>query len=870
MTRADDVRGIRAGTIGSRMTTHEIRRAFREYFERQGHLALPSAPLVPYDDDPSVLLTIAGMQPLKAFFMGTETPPSQRLTSCQKCFRTVDIDQIGHTARHLTFFEMLGNFSIGDYFKDDAIRFGFEVSTEVLGLDLDRIWITVFEGNDAVPGDEEARQRWIDLGVPADRIQALGEADNFWKAGPTGPCGPNTELYFDRGPSFGPDGGPRVGGDRYLEYWNLVFMQYERSVDGTLSPLPAKNIDTGAGLERIAALLQDAPSVFETDAFWPLIEWAQTATRVKYGANPRSDRALRVLADHGRAMTFLAADGVRPSNEGRGYVLRRIVRRAVAEGTQLGLPYDAVVALASEVADGWGDSYPELIGERGAVADTLGAEAEQFARTLQQGRKLLSEVIARARDIGTVSGDDAFRLHDTYGFPLDLTAEAAHDAGLAVDTDAFETLMTEQRERSRAGGTAATESERATRASELVARSPRTEFVGYENMSVHTTVTGVDELGDGQTLVTLAQSPFYAQGGGQISDRGWITGADRRWDVVEVLRTGTSQVIVVAGEGIVQGAAVDANVDVPTRRATQANHTGTHVLNWALRERLGADVKQAGSYVGPDKLRFDFTHRGRIPREELDQIEALVNAQVAADAPVTWTEMPKSDADGLGAIGLFGEKYGDVVRVVSAGDFSMELCGGTHVSRMSEIGPFKIVTETSVGSGARRIEAITGAELGRWYARRAEELAHELQQRDARIAELERDLKRAKQGRIDPNAIAKDAVDAGPVRVLIAHVAIDDGDELLALSDQIKKLLGESAVVVLAAGAEDRVMLVANVGTAAVDAGVSAAHLLREIAPIVGGGGGGRDAMARAGGKDPARIPDALARAREILVGSTE
>ena len=847
------------------MTTHEIRRAFREYFERQGHLAVPSASLVPYDDDPSVLLTIAGMQPLKAYFLGTAAPPAPRLTSCQKCFRTVDIDQVGHTARHLTFFEMLGNFSLGDYFKDDAIRFGWEVSTEVFGLDPERIWITVFEGNDSVPGDDEARERWIELGIPAARIQALGEADNFWKAGPTGPCGPNTELYFDRGPDFGPDGGPRVGGDRYLEYWNLVFMQYERSVDGSLSPLPAKNIDTGAGLERIAALLQDAPSVFETDAFWPLIEWAQAATGIRYGADPRTDRALRVLADHGRAMTFLTADGVRPSNEGRGYVLRRIVRRAVAEGTQLGLPVDAVVALADEVATRWGDAYPELVAERTAVADTLGAEAEQFARTLQQGRRLLADVIERSAGAGTVTGDDAFRLHDTFGFPLDLTAEAAHDAGLRVDTDAFERLMQEQRERSRAGMAAAGETDLAVRAAELAAGTPRAAFVGYDELEVITSVTGSTELAPDRVLIKLARSPFYAQGGGQVSDRGWVSDGDSRHQVIDVVRVGDDQVLVVAGAPIPVGAEVTAHVDVPTRRATQANHTGTHVLNWALRERLGLDVKQAGSYVGPDKLRFDFTHRGRVPRDELEEIERLVNARVAEDAPVTWVEMPKGDADARGAIGLFGEKYGDVVRVVSAGDYSMELCGGTHVARTSEIGPFKIVTETSVGSGARRIEAITGVELARWHAHRADELEREVAARDARIADLERELKRAKQGRIDPGALAADAIASGDLRVVVAEVDVGDADELLEISDQVKRILGDAGVVVLGTRPEGRVALVANLGPGAVAAGRSAAAILKEIAPIVGGGGGGRDAMARAGGKDPERLPDALAAARTLF-----
>ncbi len=510
------------------MTTNEIRAAFLKYFEGQGHLAIPSASLVPFEDDPSVLLTIAGMQPLKSYFMGADTPPARRMTSSQKCFRTNDIDQVGHTARHLTFFEMLGNFSIGDYFKDDAIRFGWEVSTEVFGLDPEQIWITVFEGMEGVPGDDEALERWVEMGVPRERIQRLGEADNFWKAGPTGPCGPNTELYLDRGPAFGPEGGPAVGGDRYLEYWNLVFMQYERAADGTLSPLPAKNIDTGAGLERLAAILQDVPSVFETDGFRPLIAWAEGASRRSYGADPRDDRALRVLADHGRAMTFLAADGVLPGNEGRDYVLRRIIRRAVSEAGHLGLEPGAVADLATPVIEGWGDAYPELAERASHVRDVLGAEAEQFARTLSQGRRLLEEVIDRSRAGGAVSGDDAFRLYDTFGFPLDLTLEAAQDAGLRVDEAGFEDLMEDQRRRSRGGGTAAEQGEDlAERVAAVARESDASEFVGWNETAMDTRIIAIEELGDGTALLKLEQSPFYPEGGGQVSDIGEIV-ADRR------------------------------------------------------------------------------------------------------------------------------------------------------------------------------------------------------------------------------------------------------------------------------------------------------------------------------------------------------
>jgi len=855
------------------MTTSEIREAFLAYFERQGHLRLPSASLVPYEDDPSVLLTIAGMQPLKSYFLGTGEPPARRMTSSQKCFRTVDIDEVGHTARHLTFFEMLGNFSIGDYFKDDAIRFGWELSTEVLGLDPERIWITVFEGMEGVPGDDEAVEWWVEMGVPRERIQALGDPDNFWRAGPTGPCGPNTELYLDRGEAFGPPGGPVTGGDRYLEYWNLVFMQYDQAADGSLSPLPSKNIDTGAGLERLAAILQDVPSVFDTDAFRPLIDWAAAASGRAYGASPRDDRALRVLADHGRAMSFLAADGVIPSNEGRGYILRRIVRRAVSEAGHLGLEPDAVVGLAAPVREGFGEAYPELVERASHVVDVIGAEAEQFARTLVQGRRLMREVIDRSRSAGRVSGEDAFRLHDTYGFPLDLTLEAAADAGLEVDRESFERLMEEQRERSRAGvGADGADADVAERAAALARESAPAEFVGWDELATDTRVTAMEELGDGTALVKLERSPFYAEGGGQISDTGEIAGSRGRGEVVGAVRVGDDQVLRVRlAEGhLPVGAEVTARVDAPRRRATQANHTATHVLNWALRETLGGGVRQAGSYVGPDKLRFDFTHRGRVPAETLERIEAMVNERVAEDQPVQWEIVGRDEAADQGAIGLFEEKYGERVRVLSTGDFSKELCGGTHVSRTGEIGPFTITSEGSTGAGARRIEALTGPAAVEWLRERERRLQAELAARDERIRALEAELRRAKSGRVDVGAVVGQAVDAGPVRAVAAQVEAIDMDELLAISDRVKQALGDGAAVVLGATDDGKAMLVANLAPGAVAAGLSAGALIREVAPIVGGGGGGRDAMARAGGKDAARLPEALEAARAIMLSARE
>ncbi len=847
------------------VTTAEIREGFLRYFEGEGHLRIPSASLVPSEDDPSVLLTIAGMQPLKSYFLGTAEPPAKRMTSAQKCFRTLDIDQVGRTGRHLTFFEMLGNFSIGDYFKDDAIRFGFALSTEVLGFDPEQIWITVFAGMDGVPADDEALERWVELGIPRDRIQRLGEADNFWKAGPTGPCGPNTELYLDRGPDFGPEGGPVTGTDRFLEFWNLVFMQYDRAEDGTLTTLPAKNIDTGAGLERLAAILQNTPTVFETDGFRPLIAWAEQASGRAYGADPRVDRAMRVIADHGRAMTFLATDGVRPGNEARDYILRRIIRRAVSEATYLGLQPADVVGLVEVVSDGYGDAYPEIAAERSEVEDVIGAEAEQFARTLEQGTRLLAQVLDRSRTAGIITGDDAFRLHDTFGFPFDLTADAAAEHGLEVDEAGFDELMTGQRDRARAAGRQGGGADR-SRAEAMAQRTQATEFVGYDSLQVVTRMRAIEMLDGGEALAKLAQSPFYAAGGGQVSDSGVITGNAGNAEVLDVLRLGDDQVLRLKVTGdLPEGAEVTARVDAARRHATQANHTATHVLNWALRSALGDGVRQAGSYVGPDKLRFDFSHRGKIDPDVLLQIEHDINDRVSADEPVVIEVMPRADADALGAIGLFEEKYGEHVRVVQAGAFSRELCGGTHVSRTGEIGPLVIVSEGSTGAATRRIEAVTGRAALDHMRDRAAALEVEVAARDARITHLEGELKKARSGRVDIAALAAGADVVGAVTILAVEVEASDMDELLSITDRVTQSVGTGAAIVLGAVADGKALLVAMFDDVATGAGMSAADLMREVAPIVGGGGGGKPGMARAGGKDPSKMAEAMARANEVL-----
>ena len=579
--------------------------------------------------------------------------------------------------------------------------------------------------------------------------------------------------------------------------------------------------------------------------------------------NPRDDRALRVLADHGRGMTFLATDGVRPGNEGRDYILRRVIRRAMAEGSSIGLTPEAMPALAGQVADLWGDAYPELRERASEVGDIIGAEAEQFARTLTQGKRLLDDVIGRSK--GQVSGDDAFRLHDTFGFPLDLTLDAAEVAGLAVDTEGFNRLMTDQRERAREAqirehDTAASKAEALAVAGEV------TEFVGYDEWSVTTTVTAADDVGDGEVVLKLARSPFYAQGGGQVSDRGTVTGPTGSGEVVEIYRIGDDQVVKLRVEGqIAPGDQVQATVHAPTRRATQANHTATHVLHWALREVFGTTTRQAGSYVGPDKLRFDFSLRERMSEEQRAQIEQMVNDRVAEDTPVGWQVMARAEADASGAIGLFGEKYGDRVRVVSAGDFSKELCGGTHVSRTGEIGAFKIVSEGGIGSGTRRIEALTGDGVVAWYQERERELEARLADRDDKIRQLEGELKRVRSGRIDAGAIAAQATDVGGLMVLVHEVEASEMDDLLTISDQIKSRLGDAAAIVLGARSDGKAMLVASLASGAIAAGLNAGAIIKQIAPLVDGAGGGRDGMARAGGKNPQGLDAALRAARTLI-----
>src|SRR5215210_4840313 len=876
------------------MKAAEIRERFLSFFEKNGHLRVPSASLVPSSYDPTVLLTTAGMQPFKPYFRGEEEPPSRRLTSCQKSFRTVDIEVVGTTLRHLTFFEMLGNFSVGDYFKEQAVAFALELSTskeDGFGLDFEDIWITVFGGDEelGLGPDQEAIDHWGSVGVPDERMVLLGREDNFWQSGPTGPCGPCSELYLDRGAEFGPDT-DRPGDDteRFLEFWNLVFMQYELQQDGSLPELPTKNIDTGLGIERMASIMQNVSSVYETDLFAPLVELGEELSGRKYGDDPATTRALRVIADHGRAATALLADGVVPSNEDRGYILRRIMRRAIQQAHVLDITEPFLVKVCERVRDILGDVYPDMRTEWPTIERWARAEEEGFSRTLEQGQRLLAEVVDRAKADKTswVSAEDAFKLHDTYGFPYEMTKELLAEDGLSVDDQGFEELMERAREVSRRGSSRTRATADAGGGAEVhvehddvfrFARGAgfRTRFVGYETTEADT-VLRVAERANGWLLAKLEESPFYPEGGGQISDSGLIETPSGRARVVDVYRVGDDQALAlepVDGE-IGAGETAHAIVERDRRLATMRNHTATHLLHAALRERLGSHVRQAGSYVGPEKLRFDFTHGERLSPEDLAEVERLVGGWVASNHPVRAIETTRDEAERLGAMALFGEKYGERVRMVEIEGVSRELCGGTHVRASSEIGLFHVTTETSSASNVRRIEAVTGAEAARLFQERTrmlgeiasrlkvpeQEVVNAVDRLSARVKELE---KKPKDGapKADADALAAEAEDANGVRVLVKAIPDTDPSALRDISDTVRQKLGD-AVVMLGSATDGRVHLVANVAPAAVERGVKAADLVKAAAPVVGGGGGGRDTLAQAGGKDPGKLDDALATAR--------
>ncbi|MGD0273531.1 MAG: alanine--tRNA ligase [Gaiellaceae bacterium] len=848
-------------------TSAELRESYLSYFESKGHLLRPSSSLVPATYDPSVLLTTAGMQPLKPYFLGLEEPPAPRLTSVQKCFRTTDIDEVGATARHLTFFEMLGNFSFGDYFKDGAVDLAWEFVTAHMKLDPDRLWTTVYRGNPehSLAADEVAIAAWQRVGVPPERITRLGE-DNFWKAGPTGPCGPCSEIYYDRGPEQGcgkPECAPGCSCDRFLEFWNLVFMEFEQHPDGSLTPLPRQNIDTGLGLERGAAILQDVYSVYEIDSFQEIVNWVAEVSGTGYGESEAATKAHCVLADHGRGMVFLTAEGVKPGNLGRSYILRRVIRRAVQHGSRIGLEAPFLARLAEVVIAQMGGVYPELREHADEIKAVLTAEEERFSQTLARGMRLFDE-LAKGKK---VSGKDAFKLHDTYGFPLELTRELAAERGMTVDEKGFAKLMEEQRERSRAG--ARGEDVRAAEFSNEAGF--KSEFVGYEKTEVLTQIGALEEVADGLFLVKLRESPFYPEGGGQAGDAGFIeseeAGAGARAELEQTFRFEDDQALLFRGEGFEAGERVRAVVPWPVRFPTMANHTATHLLHKALQQVLGEHARQAGSAVRPDKLRFDFSHGQALTAAEREEIERLVNEDVFANHPVHTFVTPIEEARSLGATALFGEKYGEMVRVVEVKDVSRELCGGTHVRTTAEIGAFALTSEGSIGSGLRRIEAVTsGAAVGllRERAAEAETLRAELE----RLRKEAKKRPSAKDGGGPEIVVAREEERSG-VKVIVAEVKAVDAETLLAVSDQLKQKNAPAAIVV-GAVEDGRVHLVCNFDKTLEERGLDAASIVKAAAALVGGGGGGRPGMARAGGKDPEKLPDALEAAAEAILAALE
>ena len=860
------------------MNSTDIRRKFLDFFAAEGHQEVASSPLVPHGD-PTLLFTNAGMVQFKDVFLGLEQRPYRRAATAQRCVRAGgkhnDLDNVGYTARHHTFFEMLGNFSFGDYFKRDAIRFAWSFLTEVMRLPAERLWVTVH------PEDDEAAEIWLDeVGVPESRFRRISGDDNFWSMGDVGPCGPCTEIFYDHGPDVtgGPPGSPDADGDRYIEIWNLVFMQYERLTDGSLKPLPRPSVDTGMGLERLAAVLQGVHDNYDTDIFRGLID---AAARV-IGTDDVASRSLRVIADHIRSSAFLIADGVLPGNEGRGYVLRRIIRRAARHGARLGAAGPFFHRLVAPLVAAMGDAYPELAAAQAAVETALRDEEERFAQTLSHGLAILERDM---QGLGgqLIPGETIFKLYDTYGFPVDLTADIARERGLALDLDGFEQAMAQQRERARAASQFHADED--LRLGDVLdaATLAAHRFTGYEHEEDRARVVAllrdgepVERMEAGQPAsVVLDHTPFYAESGGQVGDTGALQGPAGAFVVADTRKEGAVHVHLGTLErgALSVGDEVTARVDTARRMRIRANHSATHLLHAALREVLGGHVAQKGSLVNAERLRFDFSHGKPVSADELARIETLVNAQIRGNAQAEVREMALADAQAAGAMALFGEKYGEHVRVLRLGDFSIELCGGTHVTRAGDIGLFKIVSESAVAAGVRRIEAVAGEGAIDWLRSADERLRRiaatlqageadmldKLEQLLARQREQDKELDRLR-GKLASQAgdgLLDQAVDVAGTKVLAAQLDITDAKALREQADRLRDKLG-SAVLVLAGVAGDKVSLVAAV-SADLTARVKAGELVGAVAQQVGGKGGGRPDMAMAGGNQPQALPAALA-----------
>lgn len=857
------------------MESNNLRATFTKFFTDRGHLVVPSASLIPHD--PSILFTVAGMVPFKPYFLGEEAAPYKRATSVQKCMRAGgkhnDLDQIGRTARHLTFFEMMGNFSFGDYFKEQAIPYAWELVTEVLGLDPERLWVTVHLG------DDEGESIWRDaVGVRSDRIQRLDE-DNWWQMGEVGPCGPCSEIYFDKGEEFGLDGGPAGGSDeRFLEIWNLVFMQFNRQLDQSLEPLPKPSIDTGAGLERILPILQGKSSVYDTDVVKPILDIASEVTKTKYGKDKDSDVALRIMADHARSMSFLVADGVFPSNEGRGYVLRRIIRRAALRAFSLGREESVTPQLVESVVSVMGSAYPELESQKEFIISVIAREEERFRNTLKSGSLLLDQELETNDE---VSGEAAFKLHDTYGFPIELTEEIASERGFEVDRAGFDAQMKIQRERARSAGKEdGSPSELLGRYKEIAEQFGTTVFTGYEcNSDVGRLIGLIEKSSKGEIELFFDRTPFYAESGGQVGDTGEITTDTGTFRVVDTnfALPGLTRHKCKKVSGYVSlGQEVRLVVDSDRRSAIRRNHTATHLLHAVLREVLGDHVKQQGSLVAPDRLRFDFSHWGPISDDERLRIENLVNTRMLSNALVTVEETSKTEALGKGAIAFFGDKYGDRVRMVQAGETSLELCGGTHVTNLGAIGPILIVSEGSVGANTRRLEAVTGSEaidrmLGMEKILRdaskelrvtPEELVGKIESLRERESELTNQIKalHAK----DLSSKVADLVNSAQEKRILGRQDGLGPDLMRELALMVRNQPDIDAVVLVGTPDGEKASLVAAVVP---ESGLVASELLKDAAKILGGGTGLQAELAQAGGRNVDKIESAYLVIKSLLFG---
>ena len=870
---------------------NQLRKMFLEFFESKGHLAMKSFSLVPHNDK-SLLLINSGMAPLKPYFTGQEIPPRRRVTTCQKCIRTGDIENVGKTARHGTFFEMLGNFSFGDYFKNEAIEWSWEFLTEVVGLDPDRLYPSIYEE------DEEAFEIWNKkMGIPAERIFRFGKADNFWEHG-SGPCGPCSEIYYDRGEKYGcgsPDCTVGCECDRYMEIWNNVFTQFDNDGHGHYSELEQKNIDTGMGLERLASVVQDVDSIFDVDTLKALRDHICRLADTEYGKDAQADISIRVITDHTRSVTFMISDGIMPSNEGRGYVLRRLLRRACRHGRLLGIEGSFIPELAQTVIEGSKDGYPELEEKKDFILKMIAKEEDQFNKTIDQGLGILAEMTAKmeAEQTTTLSGADAFKLYDTYGFPIDLTKEILEEKGMQVDEEGFHASMEVQRKTARAARGETNYMGADVTVYESIDPSITSTFVGYDNLAWKSPITVltsdteiVEALSDGQRGTVFAEeTPFYATSGGQEADTGIIRTAEGEFkveDTVKLLGGKIGHVGVVIKGMIKTGDQAELCVNAEKRALSARNHSATHLLQKALRTVLGTHVEQAGSSVNEDRLRFDFSHFSAMTAEELQKVEEIVNEQIVAGLPVKVENMPIEEARKTGAQALFGEKYGDVVRVVNMGDYSIEFCGGTHVKNTNEIMAFKILSESGVAAGVRRIEALTSKGLIRYYdnlEKKLNEAAKVLKATPDNLAEKIAHLtaeNKALHSEVESlkSKLAQDAMgdvmdqvqEIKGVKLLAAEVDGVDMNGLRDLGDQLKEKLGEG-VVVLASGNDGKVSLMVTATDAAMKQGAHAGNLVKAIAGLVGGGGGGRPNMAQAGGKNPAGIQEALRKAAEALEG---